>query len=630
MWVINPGGRHVEVPDDHWPRLEKQGFKQLHNVAPYQTNLRYGGVTLSVIVIAWNRLELTKKCIASIRNHTKIEDYELVLVDNGSTDGTADYFRSLKEEDPKNVTIVLNDHNRGVAGGRNDGIEASRGRLLAFFDNDSVVGPGWARTMIDIFNSNTRIGFVGRLGTNFYSFTQDGMRLISPIDKPIQVDVVSGGATMIRRQVFDEVGLLDEWGMGEFWHEDSEFCLRAALAGWLSYTVKFEWEHEWHSTYKQEKGDAWFEKFQKNLDYIVEKMKPENTILLYRDYHPNCMESLCIVANNLEFELRKMGWNVIRKNTQKIVPIGLRICTGFVLEHMGKSYWWLHSENTLFQRSWLKPLQSADYIIPPSTFCGENIIRSGVPEEKVLDLSPNAVNPKDFNIGIPPALGFEDRFFFFANGATQPRKGTDILLKAYFEEFSSEDNCVLFIKDGGYGHKNETMAMLRELQAKYKNGPDVVYLHEFWPTLKLAKYYRRAAQNGVFVNPHRSEGFGMCILEAMFCGAPVITTGWGGNLDFGFMGSTSYIKSKLVHSTFHNNPEEPYYQADEKPEWAEPDKEHLKKLMREAYYDPKKDTRSNAQYEKEARELAKKFSFEAVAGRFHNYFSNLKNHVSNT
>ena len=65
-----------------------------------------------------------------------------------------------------------------------------------------------------------------------------------------------------------EVGLLDEWGMGEFWHEDSEICLRAALAGWLSFTVRFPWEHKYHSSYKAEKGAAWMEKFQANLDYI--------------------------------------------------------------------------------------------------------------------------------------------------------------------------------------------------------------------------------------------------------------------------------------------------------------------------------------------------------------------------
>ena len=628
MWVKNPTGRIVEVPDSFWAEkgLESQGYEKMDiQVRPevIGADARRRSYDVSIIIMAWNRLEMTVKCLDSIFEHTSC-DYELILVDNGSKDGTPEYFKELAEKRP-NITLVLNETNRGVAGGRNDGIKAAKGRYLAFFDNDSTVGPDWDKIMLEIFLHNPSVGFVGRLGTTFFDFNQPGMRLMSPENDPIQVDVVSGGATMIRREVFHEVGLLDEWGMGEFWHEDSELCLRASLAGWHSYTVKFPWEHKYHSTYKDEKGKAWFDKFQSNLDYIKKKINKNNTITVYRDYHgDDCMESLCICTTNVVAKLREKGWNVIRKPTKKIVPMGLRICTGNVMEYKGKQHWWVHQENDVCQKSWLEPLKEADLINPPSPFCGENLIRSGVPKEKVIDLSPNGLDKNIYNPKVVPAIQFADTFFLFANGATQPRKGTDVLLKAYFEEFTGSDNIVLFFKDGNYGHRKNTQKALADLRSKHKNPPSVIYEWNYWTPEKLAKYYRRAAVNGAFVNPHRSEGFGMCILEALCCGAPVICTGWGGNMSFCTPENTELIKSKMVHSTFHNNDQEPYYGKDEKPKWAEPDKAHLKKLLRKVYNNNGKGLKKR---DMEARRLLKIYDWEAVAERFHKYFLKLKNHA---
>ena len=635
MWVINPAGLQVEIQDDRWEadNLEAQGFKKCelqcspHTLPPDQKRNRT--YYMSIIVMAWNRLDMTKKCIDSLIQYTTL-DYELVLVDNGSTDGTPDYFRELASK-MDNVTLVLNETNRGVAGGRNDGIMASKGRFLAFFDNDSTVGENWDRICMETFDANPRAGFVGKLGTNFHAFDQNGMRLITPIDHPIQVDVVSGGATVIRREVFHEVGLLDEWGMGEFWHEDSELCLRAGFAGWYSYTVNFPWEHEWHGTYKKEKGKAWFDKFQSNLDYIKNKCKAENVIRVYRDYHgEDCMESLCICTTNLCNELRKKGWIVIRKPTKKIVPIGLRICTGNVIEYMGKSYWWVHQENDVMQDGWLEPLEEADFINPPSKFCAENLVRSGVPAEKMVDLIPNGLDGNIYNPDINPTVQFAETFLLFANGATQPRKGTNVLLEAYFEEFSGDDNIVLYLKDGNYGHKNETQKLISNLRNGKSNPPRVIYEYNYWPFEKLAKYYRRAAMNGAFVNPHRSEGFGLCILEALCCGAPVICTGYGGNMEFCTEENCDLLSYKMIPSIFHNNPEEPYYSPGQKPMWAEPKKADLKNKLRAAYYNPAFKDRSKkdiAKRDQEARKLLETWRWEAVAERFNAYFSNLKHNA---
>lgn len=623
MLIKNPSGRIIEIPSSMWPKLKaKGGYEEIAAMAA-PLSMREKSLELSVIVLAWNKWEFTEKCLASIFEHTEVErdQWELIVVDNGSEDATPEKLAALKKDHP-NLVVVTNATNRGVAGGRNDGILAARGRFLAFFDNDSTVGKGWDAIMLKTIKAAPDVGFVGRLGTVFHGFTQAGMRFVDvTTDAPVQVDVVSGGATMIRREVFSEVGLLDEWGMGEFWHEDSEICLRAALAGWLSFTVRFPWEHKYHSSYKAEKGDAWMEKFQANLDYIRRKVRKENVITIHRDYHgEKCPESLCIVATNLANELRKRGWVVVRRHTKRIVPISLRICTGFVLEHMGREYWWTHQENDIMPKAWSEPLEEADFILSPSSFCADNLARSGVPEKKLIrDLSPNGLDVSVYNTKVRPTAQFADTFLFFANGASQPRKGTKELVEAYFAEFTAADRCVLFIKDGVYGDRIETANFINSLRRERTDAPHVVHLYETWPNAKLAAFYRRAALNGVFVNPHRSEGFGLCILEALACGSRVITTGWGGNMDFCRDNpAVSLIEHDLVPSTFHNNPRERYYLDKEEPRWALPRAASLRKLMRAAY------EAKEGPEDEQAVGIAERFDFRAVAFRFDRYFSEIK------
>jgi GT2 family glycosyltransferase len=104
-------------------------------------------------VLAWNNLELTKRCVDSLRRHTDV-DHELIVVDNGSEDGTTEYARSNAD------IAVINDANLGFAAGMNLGLARATGDHVAFINNDTVFPDAWAGTLIGDFGTHPRAGIV--------------------------------------------------------------------------------------------------------------------------------------------------------------------------------------------------------------------------------------------------------------------------------------------------------------------------------------------------------------------------------------------------------------------------------------------------------------------------------------
>ena len=108
---------------------------------------------LSVVVLAWNKLELTRRCVDSIRSGTS-GDYELIVVDNGSTDGGAEYANAAADK------AVINSDNFGFAAGNNSGLAVATGTHVAFVNNDTVLPAGWDVSLTGILNSQLQIGMV--------------------------------------------------------------------------------------------------------------------------------------------------------------------------------------------------------------------------------------------------------------------------------------------------------------------------------------------------------------------------------------------------------------------------------------------------------------------------------------
>lgn len=167
-----------------------------------------------------------------------------------------------------------------------------------------------------------------------------------------------------------------------------------------------------------------------------------------------------------------------------------------------------------------------DLILAPSHFVRAVCERSGIRVPVVV--CPLGVDPSEFHPGAPPvSLATTKRFRFVYLGGLNERKGSDILLSAFVQEFTARDDVVLILKTFGYDRLlprfERTLAKIRRLPG----APEIVHLRG--QSDSVAGYFT-AADCGVF--PFRGEGFGLPILECLACGRPVIVTKGTGPLDF--------------------------------------------------------------------------------------------------
>ena len=101
----------------------------------------------SVIIPCWNQVEYTRQCIVALMRQTR-PDWELIVINNGSTDGTADYLAGLQDASPVPVTVISNAINRGFPAAISQGLEFARGEYLVLLNNDVVVTDGWLDQLI--------------------------------------------------------------------------------------------------------------------------------------------------------------------------------------------------------------------------------------------------------------------------------------------------------------------------------------------------------------------------------------------------------------------------------------------------------------------------------------------------
>ncbi|KOP64519.1 glycosyl transferase family 2 [Bacillus sp. FJAT-18019] len=192
----------------------------------------------SIIIPTFNGKDLLKDCIYSIKRHTN-EPYEIIVVDNGSSDGTVDICRQ------EGITFISLANNIGFPVACNKGLKIATGDTLLLLNNDVIVTRNWLQNMLNCLNSEPNIGIVGPL-TNYASGKQQidmpytsleemSNQLNEPDAKKwLQVDRIVGLCFLFKRELMDRIGLLDErYSPGHF--EDDDYCYRARNAG---YTFK--------------------------------------------------------------------------------------------------------------------------------------------------------------------------------------------------------------------------------------------------------------------------------------------------------------------------------------------------------------------------------------------------------
>jgi len=203
-------------------------------------------MSLSIIIVNWNTLALLRKCLDSLKfeiRNLKLE-IEVIVVDNGSTDGSQEIAKEFK------VKLIENKENLGFAKAVNQGIKGSSSEVFLLLNSDTQVKSNALEKLIE-FEMQVRPAVIGARmlnpdltvqGSCFYfptikravsEFWLGGKNYFSkyaPVQsEPVGVEAVSGGAMAISRGVIDKVGLFDERFFMYF--EDLDYCRRAGKAG---------------------------------------------------------------------------------------------------------------------------------------------------------------------------------------------------------------------------------------------------------------------------------------------------------------------------------------------------------------------------------------------------------------
>ena len=118
---------------------------------------------VSILVVGWNRLEKTKRCVESILRYTEGVDYELILIDSGSEDGTLDYFRSVQCEKKRVIRIT---QNLGAPYAYTTVSLRDLGDFICIAPNDLIVTENWMKNLLICMKSDPKIGMVTPMTSN--------------------------------------------------------------------------------------------------------------------------------------------------------------------------------------------------------------------------------------------------------------------------------------------------------------------------------------------------------------------------------------------------------------------------------------------------------------------------------
>jgi GT2 family glycosyltransferase len=199
-----------------------------------------------VVVVNWNGKETLRKCLTTFFANTKPQEAKIILVDNGSTDGSVEM---LQENFPQ-IKLMKNQENKGFSIANNQGIRAALtegAKQILLLNNDiEITNDKWLQTLNAILESDSRFGVVGckllypngrlqhaggviALHGAYHRGEHDEDRC--QYDKVEIVDYVTGAVLLIKSKVILEIGLLDE-GYSPIYCEDSDWCVRARLYGY--------------------------------------------------------------------------------------------------------------------------------------------------------------------------------------------------------------------------------------------------------------------------------------------------------------------------------------------------------------------------------------------------------------
>jgi GT2 family glycosyltransferase/glycosyltransferase involved in cell wall biosynthesis len=553
---------------------------------------------VSIVIPVFNKLAFTRQCLDRIwRNTSDAVSHEVIVVDNGSSDGTREYFEQSSQ--PPALRYQGNETNLGFAGGNNVGARLAVGRYLLFLNNDTLVQPKWLEDMVGLASADPTVGIVGIKQLFPYTSTihhtgivftaQAGPQHLYPyadarwphVNKQREYQAVNGACLLVRRELFEACGGFDEGYVNGY--EDLDLCMAVRQRGFKvvcctsSYIYHYgqisdgrtddddrnaaRFSARWGSTLRVDESEY----RHADLDDAqrVEATRRQASAsrsgadALYFVDDLSRGTALSWAVADLVLALKRLGAPVhIADGTltktldeatrRELAPLMRRDRHPDGVHIKWSHYWPQHLAldltgrinlelfviNYTFGRPgaepwdyWLQCLpQNHTHKLPLTTFCRDVLLTVGVPPTD-CDVLPLGYSREIHAVPPSPRRPGPYRFLTVTNSHDLARYGTRALLDAYWEAFAPGDDVVLIVKDYGAAAGDTT---LRELLRRVDGRAKVEYIDAFTSKADLIRLYRSC---DAFVSAHRSEGFGMKILDALACGLPVITPRFGGPAD---------------------------------------------------------------------------------------------------
>lgn len=590
---------------------------------------------VAIVILTWNALAYTQRCVDSLRRVTDHPAWRLVVVDNGSTDGTVEWLKTLSW-----VTLVENGSNLGFSRGCNIGIDACRpDEDVVLMNNDTaVLDPLWLATLQVAAYSGPQVGLVGarlvdghgqtvHLGSYMQPVSVRGQQLggleldINQAIRDREVESVVFAQVYIRRDCLEQVGGLDENLFAYF--EDSDYCLRAWRAGFKVLCAGgVSTVHNQSTSTRENNVDFWsiYERsrkvFRRKWGHWLEDERYDGDVLWNSVVHQPlgyAVQSRKLMAA-MHFAGLKVAYrnayggadrptrdllldDLLQRRPAKRSP-QVSFCQADAFAGNGRKVGWSMLEVTGLPSKWVEGCNRMDEVWVPASFNVETFRRSGVTVP--IHVMPLGV---DIDYYHPRITGFRpsSRFTFLSVFEWGERKAPEVLLRAFAQEFKQAEDVLLILSIFNRDPTVDVEVEVRKLSLR-PSAPIAILVNPELATYQMGSLYRSA---DCFVLPSRGEGWGMTALEAMACGLPVIATGWGGPADF----LHDDVGYPLDWSLVPAQARCPYYAGFE---WAEPDFEHLRFLMRQVVDDP---ALAALKGQAAALEVAARYSWDDAARR---------------
>lgn len=262
--------------------------------------------TITIIVLTYNNLVLNELCIDRILQHTAYPQYELLVVDNASSDGTTDYLRELAERDIPKLRVIFNEKNIGFAAGNNVGIRACDSDYVVLLNNDTLITRGWLTSMVKHLEQREKTGMCGpvtnsigneaRINAKYHTISEMAhfadnytwKHMSKTWDNP---NVLAMFCVMIPRKVIEQCGLLDEsYKLGMF--EDDDYAQAVMAAGYQLCIAEDAFVHHFDgASFKKMESESYRKLFKKNKELFERKW---NTTWQMHHYRPG------VIADRLE------------------------------------------------------------------------------------------------------------------------------------------------------------------------------------------------------------------------------------------------------------------------------------------------------------------------------------------